>query len=217
MATIRIAVVDPQPIFIRGLQILLPAVSDSRLEVVAGTGDAGDAAGMVRRVRPDLAVVDLALPPPGGLRAIAAIHRTEPQVPVAAMSTTNRFELALEAVRAGASGFLAKTGQPEDLMPPLLALVEGWAVLPMPALAQLANHADRTRPCRRPALSEQDRRLWLLIAHGLSTSQLAGELHVSERTIKRLTASLLRRLRVDTRTQAAALAGRSGLLDPFPT
>src|SRR3954470_24867905 len=88
MATgqVRLALVDDRPLFCRGLQLLLPAVTAERVQVAGSTDDATAAAGLVRRCQPDLGLVALALPPPGGVRAMGAIRRTEPAVPVVAMS-----------------------------------------------------------------------------------------------------------------------------------
>ncbi|MGC4806454.1 response regulator [Micromonospora sp. DT233] len=205
---IRLVVVDDHPLFVRGLELLLPRMTDGRLEVVGTTGDASGAAGLVSRCQPDLVLVDLHMPPPGGIRAVAAIRRTVPRVRVVAMSGADDPGPALEALRAGAEGFLPKSSEPEEQLPPLLAVLEGWAVLPAPLLRALLGSA-------RPApngLDQGERRLLQLIAAGRSTVEMAEELHVSERTVKRMTAALLRRLRVSNRTEAAALAGHAGLL-----
>jgi two-component system, NarL family, nitrate/nitrite response regulator NarL len=156
-------------------------------------------------------VVDLGLPAPGGLRAIAAIRRTEPGVPVLAM--TEEPDLAVDALRAGASGVLPCRSEPEDLVSPLLAAVDGWAVVPGEVLARLLDTPGHAADGMLSRLGEQDRQLWRMVADGRSTTDMAPALHMSERTVKRLVASLLRRLRVSSRTEAAALAGRAGLLD----
>jgi len=216
-ASVRLVVVDPQPLFARGLALLLPAVSGGRVHVVASASRAEEAAGAVRRHRPDLALVDLGLAPPGGLRAIAAIRRTEPAVGVIAMRTNRTSEPALHAVYVGARGVVDKTAEPEELLPPLLAVIDGWSVLPNDVLAQLSAEAGGSAREIRDRLDTDDRRLWRLLASGRTLAQIATELHVSERTAKRLTATLLRRLRVATRAEAAALAGQAGLLSrPIP-
>ncbi|WP_328848221.1 response regulator transcription factor [Micromonospora zamorensis] len=205
----RLVVVDDHPLFVRGLELLLPITTDGRAEVVASTGDAAAAAALVSRWHPDLALVDLHMPPPGGVRAVGAIRRTTPRVRVVAMSGSADPAPALEALRAGAEGFLPKTSEPEELLPPLLAVLKGWAVLPAELL-----HA-MLRPTRAAAvdLDGEERRLLRAIAVGRNTIEIADELHVSERTVKRMTAALLRKLRVSNRAEAAAIAGHAGLLD----
>lgn len=208
----RLALVDHSPLFMRGLSLLLPAVSEQRVSVVATTDDATAAAAMVRQAHPDLALVDLMLKEPGGIRAIAAIKRTEPDVPIVAMSDSGDDDDAMAAIKAGACGFLRKTTEPEDLVHPLLAAVDGWAVIPAAVLRLLLERSEREQRHGYADLSEDERRLWHLIASGTTTQGIARRLHVSERTAKRLIASLLRRLQVGTRTEAAALAGSVGLV-----
>ncbi|SFQ03873.1 DNA-binding response regulator, NarL/FixJ family, contains REC and HTH domains [Amycolatopsis arida] len=209
---VRIVVVGPQPLFSRGLAMLLASVSGGRLTVVASGCAAGEAGGLVRRHRPDVALVDLGLPPPGGAGAVAAIRRADPAVAVAVLGDETARDVVLPAVRAGARGVLPKSAEPERLLPPLLALVDGWAVLPADVVARLSAPGPAARP--RDGLDGRDRRLWRLLATDRTLAQIAVELHVSERTAKRLTAALLRRLRVSSRPEAAALAGQCGLLAP---
>lgn len=208
---IRIAVVDDHPLFVRGLELLLPDVTDGSVIVVGSTGDAASAAGLVRRTVPDLVLVDVHMPPPGGIRAIAAIRRTTPQVRVIAMSGDENPASAVAALRAGAEGFLPKTVDPKEVLAPLLVVLDGWAILPPDVLAELLGPSRAMRPA--PAdLDDAERQLLQLIAAGATTVEIGLQLHVSERTVKRLTAALLRKLRVSSRTEAAALAGQSGIL-----
>ncbi|MDG4810221.1 response regulator transcription factor [Micromonospora sp. WMMD1120] len=199
---------DDHPLFVRGLELLLPITTDGRAQVVASTGDAAAAAAVVTRCLPDLVLVDLHMPAPGGIRAVSAIRRTTPRVRVVAMSGSTEPAPALEALRAGAEGFLPKTSEPEELLPPLLAVLDGWAVLPAALLRAML------RPTHAAAvdLDGEERRLLRAIAAGRHTVDIAEELHVSERTVKRMTAALLRKLRVSNRAEAAAVAGHSGLL-----
>ena len=219
MATehVRIALVDDRPMFRRGLELLLPAVTADRVQVAGSTGDATAAAALVRRCGPDLVLVDLALPAPGGVRAIGAIRRTEPGVPIVAMGRAEAEpELAVQALQAGAVGLVPTASEPEALVAPLLAVVDGSAVVPTCVLARLLQAGGGAPAAVMTALArigEQERQLWRLVAEGVSTTEMALHLHVSERTVKRLVAALLRQLRVASRTEAAALAGRTGLLD----
>lgn len=208
-----VVLVDDHPLFTRGLSLLLPQVSDGGVRVVGTTDDASAAAALVQRNRADVAVVDVQMPPPGGVRAIAAIRRVEPMVRVVAMSGQAGADAAVEALRAGAVGFLPKSADPEALIRPLLAVLDGWAVLPDALLRLLVErtpaHDDGGGIAAR--LTADERRLWRLVAAGTGTTEIATTLHVSERTAKRLVAGLLRQLRVSSRVEAAALAGRVGL------
>ncbi|HEY4627431.1 MAG TPA: response regulator transcription factor [Blastococcus sp.] len=209
---VDVVVIDDHPLFSRGLTLLLPGLSGGQVRVVATTEDASAAAALVRRHHADVAIVDLHMPPPGGTRAIAAIRRAEPLVRVVALSGLGEADAALEALRAGAAAFLPKTADPELLVRPLLAVLDGWSVVPEALLRRLLADA---KPAGDRGVAERltadERRLWRLIADGASTVDIATTLHVSERTTKRLVAHLLRRLEVATRVEAAALAGRVGL------
>jgi two-component system, NarL family, nitrate/nitrite response regulator NarL len=210
-ARLDVVVVDDHPLFARGLSLLLPDVSDGRVRVVGTTDDASAAAALVQRECADVAVVDVHMPPPGGVRAIAAIRRVAPTVRVVAMSGLAEADAAVEALQAGATGFLPKTADPESLVRPLLAVLDGWSVLPDSLLRVLLTRAPADPQGLAEQLTADERRLWRLIAAGVGTTEIATTLHVSERTAKRLVAGLLRRLRVTSRVEAAALAGRIGL------
>jgi two-component system nitrate/nitrite response regulator NarL len=209
---VDVVVIDDHPLFSRGLSLLLPGLSGGQVRVVGMTDDASAAAALVRRHHADVAVVDLHMPPPGGTRAIAAVRRADPMVRVVALSGLAEADAALEALRAGASAFLPKTADPELLVRPLLAVLDGWSVVPEALLRRLLADA---KPAGDRGVAERltadERRLWRLITDGASTVEIATTLHVSERTTKRLVAHLLRRLDVATRVEAAALAGRVGL------
>jgi two-component system, NarL family, nitrate/nitrite response regulator NarL len=209
---VDVVVIDDHPLFSRGLSLLLPGLSGGRVRVVGMTEDASAAAALVRRHHADVAIVDLHMPPPGGTRAIAAVRRADPLVRVVALSGLGEADAALEALRAGAAAFLPKTADPEMLVRPLLAVLDGWSVVPEALLRQLLADAQPTGDQGiAERLTADERRLWRLITDGASTVEIATTLHVSERTTKRLVAHLLRRLDVATRVEAAALAGRVGL------
>jgi two-component system nitrate/nitrite response regulator NarL len=200
---VRVLIVDRQPMFRRGLEEALPAASDGGVRVVAGTDRAASAAMLARRHQPDVALVDLELAAPGPLEALAAMRRVQPRLPVLALARhVPAFPGVLEFLGAGANGVLLRTRSPAGLVPSLLAAT-GAALRP-------------SAPRAGPQLSGNERHLWTLIAGGASTSQIARALHVSDRTVKRLTAGLLSTLGVANRTEAAALAGRAGLLDDPP-
>jgi two-component system, NarL family, nitrate/nitrite response regulator NarL len=211
-STIDVVVIDDHPLFSHGLSLLLPPVSGGRVRVVGTTDDASAAAALVRDAHADLALVDLGMPPPGGFRAITAVRRADPAIRVVALSGLGNEDAAVAALQAGAEAFLPKTSEPEALVPPLLAVLDGWAVVPAALLHRLlgdaAPHGGHDVTGR---LGADERRLWRMIAAGRPTADIAAELHVSERTVKRLVAGLLRKLRVSSRTEAAALAGRVGL------
>ncbi|MCP3803554.1 response regulator transcription factor [Allokutzneria sp. A3M-2-11 16] len=203
-ARVRLAVIDTEPTFAKGLEMLSSA-PDAPIDLVASTDAASAAVWLVREARPDVVVVDLGLAPPGALSAITAIRRRAPSLAVAATTARNDRGLVTQALRAGASGVLPRSCAPDVLVQGLLALAHGWLLLPR-EIAPLPAPGT-------PRLNTSELRLWRYLAEDRSTTEIAVALSVSPRTVKRMTAALLRRLGVRSRTQAAALAGRDGLLD----
>jgi DNA-binding NarL/FixJ family response regulator len=210
MSSVSVVLVDDHPLFSRGLELLLN--NSNSVRVVGRAIDATAAVPLVDQAGPDLAIVDLTMPPPGGLEAVRRIKRQFPRVRVLVLSGTADEAEAMQALRVGADGFLPKTAEPAELVPPLLAMALGWSVLPATLLRRLTEDDGRCKAAR-PILDETETTLWRSVADGLGVDVIAERMFVSERTVKRMTAALLRRLGVENRAQAAALAGRCGLLD----
>lgn len=210
---LRLVVIDDHALFAQGLELLLPALPDSPLEVVGWTDQAQMALDLIRRHEPDIALVDIDMPPPGGLEAMRAIKRFRPAVRVVALTGVTDLQLPVRALTNGADAYLPKTSDPEELLPPLAAIAAGWCVVPPSLVDHLGEIAGRSDNPIVDALDDDDLRLWRLLATGAGTVEIADELAVSERTAKRMTASLLRRLGVSNRVAAAALAGQLGVLD----
>ena len=210
---IVVVIIDDHGLFSRGLELLLSAASEGRIKVAARTESAEEALALVRRHRPQVALVDLAMPPPGGVGAIREIAHHYPEVRILALSGTDDRDLALEALAAGAHGFIPKSSDPDVLVPPLLSLGGGLSVLPTSLLQALVELRATPRPAAVAKLEEDEIALWRLVARGLESLEIAERTFVSERTAKRMIASLLRKLEVANRVEAALLAGRVGLLD----
>jgi DNA-binding NarL/FixJ family response regulator len=210
---IVVVIVDDHGLFSRGLELLLAAASEGRIRVAGRTESADEALALVRRHRPSAALVDLAMPPPGGVGAIREIAHHYPEVRILAVSGTDDRDLALEALAAGAHGFIPKSSDPDVLVPPLLSLGGGLSVLPTSLLQALVELRATRRPALLARLDGEDIDLWRLVARGLESLEIADRMFVSERTAKRMVASLLRKLEVANRVEAALLAGRVGLLD----
>ncbi len=210
---IVVVIVDDHGLFSRGLELLLSAASEGRIKVAGRTENAEEALALVRRNRPQVALVDLAMPPPGGVGAIREIAHHYPQVRILALSGTDDRELALEALAAGAHGFIPKSSDPDVLVPPLLSLGAGLSVLPTSLLDGLVQLRATRQPAVLAKLDDEETALWRLVARGLESLEIAERTYVSERTVKRMVASLLRKLGVANRVEAALLAGRVGLLD----
>ena len=211
-----VVIVDDHALFSQGLALLLESRAGGTF-VVAGSTTAGEqAVALVGREGADIAIVDLALPPLGGVETIRRIAAAYPRTRVLALSGTEDLGLATAALRAGAAGFLAKSADPEVLVAPLLTIAAGVRVVPPDLLDALLAAAERAGGGIVERLEERELQLWALLARGLETNEIAKVMLVSERTAKRMIASLLHRLGAANRIEAAALAGRCGLLDKTP-
>lgn len=211
---IRVVIIDDHAIFAEGLRVLLESSGDRSIEVVAIELQAVRAVATVSRHDPDLAIVDVRMPPPGGVAAIAAIKRHHPHVRVVALSGVDELCQAEAALAAGADGFISKAARLDEMLKPMEAVVSGWTVVPKPLLDHLLQRAAR-RPTSTlvTSMAPERQRLWKLIAEGRETTEIAAALFVSERTAKRQVSSLLKAIGATNRLEAAARAGQVGLLD----
>ncbi|MPZ00906.1 MAG: response regulator [Actinophytocola sp.] len=210
---LRVVIVDDHDLFGQGLALLLSAKAGERFEVAGHTTRVEEAATLVKRTRAELAIVDLAMPPLGGAAAIRQIKHLHPDTRVLALSGADDRELAVAALRAGADGYLPKSADPEMLVAPLQTLAAGFAVL-APRLLTAILCAPRTVPPELLSrLDPQEVRLWQLLSRGIDNAEIARRMLVSERTAKRMVASVLHKIGTSNRIEAAALAGRYGLID----
>ncbi|MCV7347273.1 response regulator transcription factor [Mycolicibacterium rhodesiae] len=212
-AKIVVVIVDDHELFAQGLALLLTREWGELFTVGGQTTYVEEAADLVVGCQADVAIIDLTMPPLGGVAAIRHIKARHPTTRILALSGTDDMGLAEEALRAGADGFLPKTARPEALAGPLWTIAEGLCVLDRTLLDALLTTTRRPPSALLDGLSDQDLRLWTLLATGMETTDIAARLLVSERTAKRMVAALLHKLGVTNRIAAAAMAGRYRLLD----
>lgn len=206
-----VVIIDDHELFAQGLALLLSREWGGCFSIGGQTTQVEEAAELVARCDADVAIVDLSMPPLGGIAAIRHIKSRHPRTRILALSGTDDIGLAEEALRAGADGFLPKTARPEALAGPLWSIAEGLRVIDGAVLEALLSRSRR-RPELLDRLSAQDLKLWALLATGMETTEIAERMLVSERTAKRMVAALLNRLDVTSRIAAAALAGQVGLI-----
>jgi len=212
---IRVVVVDDEALVRSGFELILNA-SDG-IQVVA-TAQGAQAVDAVRRERPDVVLLDVRMPDVDGLTVLREIQ-TLPEPPTVAMLTTfDTDEYILTALRSGAAGFLLKDTEPEQLAQLVRTLAAGGVVMsPKASRALLRGHpgADTAQDAdvaRVNLLSDRERDVLVLIAEGLSNADIGARIHLSAGTVKDHVSSILTKLRVSSRVQAALLAERAGLL-----
>ncbi|HEX5860767.1 MAG TPA: response regulator transcription factor [Nocardioides sp.] len=217
MTGLRVVMVDDEPLVRQGLRLVLEL--EAGVEIV-GEGDNGqEAVELVRRHRPDLALLDVRMPGMDGIEATRRIC-AEPALRatrVVVLTTFADDALLADAIRAGASGYLLKSMPPETIRSSVRAAADGQTTL-APALLErlLKDYADR-RPPTSPALArltERETDVLRELAAGRSNLEIAGALHVSEGTVKTHVAAILRKLELRDRTQAAVAAYELGLVRP---
>ena len=208
-----VVIVDDHELFAEGLELLLVRDWGEQFVIGGRTTFVEEAAELATSCDADLAIVDLSMPPLGGVAAIRHIKARHPRTKVLALSGTDDHELAEEALRAGADGFLSKTVRPDALAEPLATIAAGLRVVDPALLDSLLSGTRRPSAEILETLTPAELQLWTLLATGMETGDIAERMVVSERTAKRMVAALLRKIGVSNRISAAALAGRCGLLD----
>ncbi|MEU0403065.1 response regulator transcription factor [Streptomyces sp. NPDC006197] len=212
---IRVVVVDDEALVRSGFQMILNA-SDG-IEVVA-TAEGAQAADVIRRERPDVVLLDIRMPDVDGLTVLRQIQELPEPPHVAMLTTFDTDEYVLTALRSGASGFLLKDTEPEQLAQLVRTLAAGGVVMsPKASRALLRSHPGAGAPqgadvSRVGLLSDRERDVLVLVAEGLSNADIGTRIHLSAGTVKDHVSSILTKLRVSSRVQAALLAERAGLL-----
>jgi DNA-binding NarL/FixJ family response regulator len=207
---LRVLVVDDSELFRTGLQALL---SDDFEVASAASGDA--ALQQVVSFHPDVVVMDMGMPGMSGSDATRRILEVAPSTFV--MVLTGSEGDVLEAVRAGASGYLLKSADVTDIVKAIRATAAGHAPFaPQVAGALIATARDSRvaeEPCVGVALSERERQVLTLLASGANNVEIARRLYISPSTVKGQISGLLSKLAVENRIQAAGIAIRAGFLD----
>ncbi len=210
---LRLRVVDDHEIVRQGLAALL----DRRAEfsVVAEAGTVAEAIAAARRFEPDLVVMDVRLPDGSGIEACREIRAEMPQTRVVMLTSYPDEEAVLSAIIAGASGYLLKQVRGRDLVSALEAVARGDSLLD-PAvtervLERVRRAASGGEQDELAQLTAQERRILLLVAEGKTNKEIAAEVFLSDKTVKNYVSSILAKLDLQRRAQAAAFVAKHGL------
>lgn len=222
--TIRVLLADDQPLIRAGLAMLLAAEDD--LDVVGEAGDGRAAVELAAALRPDVVLMDVRMPGMDGLEATRRLTGDGPpddpdrMVRVIILTTYHVDEAVYSALRAGASGFVLKDAAPDDLVSAIRAVADGDAWLHPPVARRLlADFAARPEsrvppPATLEQLTAREREVLILLAHGLSSSDIAAHLVIGTATVKTHLARILMKLGLRDRAHAVAVAYQSGLVRP---
>lgn len=220
-ARIKVALVDDQQLFRAGIRMLIESQVD--MEFAGEAADGEQAVALAAERRPDVMLMDLRMPVLDGVAATGRIlsqadagNTDKPKI--IALTTFNRDHAVVEAVQAGASGYLLKSAEPEFLLAAIRTVHSGYSVIAPGSVHSLFEHAARRAPVVGPdlsvldVLSARERDVFLLAAKGLTNGEMAEGLFVSEATVKTHLRSVLDKLQLRTRLQLIAFAHERRLL-----
>ncbi|BAU86403.1 response regulator receiver protein [Streptomyces laurentii] len=216
--TVRVVVADDQELVRSGFALILDVQED--IEVVAEAGDGAEALDAVRRLRPDVALLDVRMPRMDGIEACRAIS-AETDCRSVMLTTFDTDAYVYEALHAGASGFLLKDVRRDDLVHAVRVVAAGEALLaPSVARRLVEQYTAAAPPHRGPGrdearlsvLTARERETLLLLARGLSNAEIAAELTVSDHTVKTHVGNVLAKLGLRDRIQAVICAYETGLV-----
>ncbi|RCW47129.1 LuxR family two component transcriptional regulator [Halopolyspora algeriensis] len=213
----RVMLVDDQELMRMGLRMVLDAQDD--VEVVGEAGDGAAAVELARSLRPDVVLMDIRMPVLDGVEATRRIV-TDGSARVLVMTTFDLDEYALAALRGGASGFLLKDTPPEALVSAVHSVTGGDAVVSPTVTRRLLDHflGESGTPSRDASvlqvLTEREREVLAHAAKGLSNTEIATQLFLSEATVKTHIGRILSKLDLRDRVQAVVLAYETGLVRP---
>jgi DNA-binding NarL/FixJ family response regulator len=212
---VRVLICDDQVIVCEGLRAILETVPE--VEIAGTAHDGAEALEMVGRVHPDVVLMDLKMPGMNGIQATAAIRARYPEVRVLVLTTYDADEWVLDAIRSGAAGYLLKDTPREGLVQAIRDTAAGRTPVDPAIGGKLFAHLAQGVPPATTAiaadLSPREVEVLRLLAQGLSNADIAGRLFLSEGTVRNYVSTILAKLGVADRTQAAVLALRHGLVE----
>ena len=214
MTPIRVLLADDHTLVRKGLRSLLQDLPE--VEVVGEAGDGAEAVRLVGAVRPDLVLMDIAMPVLNGLAAAQRIATEFPETRVVMLSMNDTEEYVFQALKAGAHGYLLKGAEPAELGLALRAVMRGDIYLSPPVSKHLAEYVRRNGAADNPLdrLTPRQREVLRLIAKGRSTKEIARDLGISGKTVATHRTQLMEQLGIHDLAGLVRYAMRTGLVEP---
>jgi DNA-binding NarL/FixJ family response regulator len=212
---IRVAVVDDQRLFTKGISGLVDMLPGVEAVGVAYNGE--EAIALCRKEEPDVVLMDISMPKMDGISATREIKDLLPQTAVVILTGHEEDEHVFEGIKAGAQGYLLKDAELEDLSRAIRTVHAGDTII-APELAQkmlstIEGSGSSGRSELMPPLTDRELEVIRALARGMSDRQIAGALSISEKTVRNHTSNIYRKLHIFDRTQAVIYAVREGVID----
>ncbi|MDQ4084003.1 MAG: response regulator transcription factor [Actinomycetota bacterium] len=208
---IRILVADDHPMLREGLVAVLSTQPD--FDVIGEASDGSEVVSLAERLHPDVILLDLEMPNADGVAALERLRNADARTRTIVFTAYDTDERILGALRAGARGYLLKGASRKEIFDAVRTVHSGGSLLQPAVTSRLLEHVERGNE-RPEDLTSRELEVLDLLAHGHKNSEIAEELFISERTVKFHVSSILAKLGVGNRTEAARIAARRGLLSP---
>ena len=209
---IRVLLVDDHALLRAGMARLLDLADD--ITVVGGAGSGAEALETVAVLAPDVVLMDLSMPGMSGVEATRRLLAVQPDTAVVVLTSFADPDLVVDALDAGAVGYLLKDAEPEGLVGAVRSAARGES--PLDPRAARVVLTSRSRPAPASVLSGREKEVLVLVAEGLANKQIARSLGIAERTVKAHLTSIFNQIGVTDRTSAALWAHRRGLVTTPP-
>ncbi|HEX2178350.1 MAG TPA: response regulator transcription factor [Actinomycetota bacterium] len=218
MAKLRLMVVDDHDVVRMGLRALIE--SEDEFELVAEASSGPEAVSQAAKYDPDVVILDVRMPEGGGIEACREIRDHNPDIRILMLTSFSDDEALFNSIMAGASGYLLKGVNSQELVRSIRSLAKGNALLdPAVTLSVLervrVSRFDASDPKLR-RLNAQEDRVLALVAKGLTNRQIGEELKISDKTVKNYVSGILRKLEVVRRSEAAAYLSRAQAQEKRP-
>jgi DNA-binding NarL/FixJ family response regulator len=210
----RVLIADDQTLFRTGLARLLD--EDARVEVVGQAVDGADAVKVAADLKPDVILMDLKMPGVDGAEATRRIVAEHPEIKVLILSTFDADSYVLQALRAGASGYVLKDSQPAAIVSSVLAVISGERVMANSVANRVLDMLSGATSQKEfyDGLTAREVEILKLLATGQANKQIARKLHISEKTVRNHVSHMYEKLHIYDRSQAVLYAVRKGLVEP---